>query len=399
MSRTGTIAALAAIAVLVGQGPASAANVRVAGGHARIPFDVQSGHVWVRGVVRGSDSLWIVVDTGAASSAMDVALARAVGLEPHGRHESPGAGGVQASASVTDVTIEIDGVSIHRDSMDTVDFAALSAQSGHPMQIVLGYELFESCIVRFDYATGVMDVWDVLHAPKSQPGVLVPMTLEENHPYVEGVLRVPGRPPLRGRFVIDTGSSAGLILAPDVAARMSLAHAFPRTLQVVGRGVGGEVHNRIGRAESFALGTLRLERPLVMMPDSTAGRFSAPGTMGNIGGQILSRYRVTFDYRRRRVGFERGAGFDRPFEADMSGLSMVRESEGLRVRIVNPRTPASEAGLREGDLVTGVDGESAAALDAAKLRRLMQREGHSLRLDVRQGAVVRTVTLVLRRLL
>ena len=53
------------------------------------------------------------------------------------------------------------------------------------------------------------------------------MTLIENLPYVEGVLTVPGRPPLSGRFVIDTGSSLALLVAPDVAARENLAAAFP----------------------------------------------------------------------------------------------------------------------------------------------------------------------------
>jgi predicted aspartyl protease len=314
MTRLGPVAVFVAIAVLAGHDPGRAAGaVRLArGGHALIRFDLQNGHVWVRGVIGGSDSLWIVVDTGAASSAMDDALAKTLGLEQSGHHETLGAGGTQPSSSVSDVTIAIADLSIHRERLDTVDFGALSAQGGHPMQLVLGYELFESCIVRFDYAAGVMDVWDAAHASQNQPGVVVPMMLEENHPYVEGALKVTGRAPLRGRFVIDTGSNAGLILAPDVAERESLARSFPRTLQAVGRGVGGERRNQVGRAESFALGELRFDRPLVVMPDPAAGRISAPGTMGNIGGPLLGRCRVTFDYPRRRVRFERGAGFDRP---------------------------------------------------------------------------------------
>lgn len=212
-----------------------------------------------------------------------------------------GAGGLQHSYSVRDITVDIAGLSLHRRSMDTIDLSAMSTQMARPMQLILGYELFESCVVRFDYPAGMMDVWDARSAPENLPGVTVPMTLIHNHPYVEGMLDVPGRTSLRGRFVIDTGSGAALIVAPDVVARVDLSAAFPRTLQTIGRGVGGETRNRIGRAESFWIGALRFARPTVILPDSGGGFFSAPGTLGNIGGQLLERCRVTFDYPHSRV--------------------------------------------------------------------------------------------------
>lgn len=400
MIRWTATTALTCLAALVAADVAPAASIRFdRDGHARIPFELLGGHVWVRGTVGGSDSLWVMVDSGASSAAMDDGVARALGLEPHGRHETTGGGGTQASRSVSDVTLRIAGLTLHRESMDTVDLGALSAQSGHPLQLILGYELFEFSIVRFDYAASMIDVWDPAYAPPSPRGAAVPMTLEENHPYVEGTLTLPGRAPLRGRFVIDTGSNAGLILAPEVAARDSLLRAFPRTLQTVGRGVGGERRNHLGRAEAFALGGLRFDRPLVMVPDPAAGRFSAPGTLGNIGGQLLGRCRVTFDYPGRRVLFEPAAGFERPFEADMSGIAFTRDPAGWLVRFVHPDSPASEAGVREGDIVTSVDGEPSERIDPATMRRLLQQPGRSIRVGLRRAGETSTVTLALRRLL
>ena len=368
-------------------------------GHARIPFDLRSQHVWVRGRVNGSDSIWIVIDTGASSSVLDEKVARDLSLKVSGHHEALGAGGRQASSTVEDVTIELAGLSLHRRNMDTIDLAALGAQGGRPMQLVLGYELFQSCVVRFDYEAVVIDVWEAGRAPRDPAGVSVPMTLEENHPYVEGVLTVPGRAPLRGRFVIDTGSSQALFIAPDVARRESLASAFPRTLVGIGRGVGGELKSRVGRAESFSLGGLVFSRPTVVMPDPGAGRISVPGSLGNIGGQVLGRCRVTFDYPHRRVRFEPAPGFDRPFEADMSGATLSRTSDGVAVRWVNPETPAAEAGLQVGDIVTGVDGEAAERVDLAQLRLRLQQEGRVVRFQVKRGGDSLEKTLTLRRLL
>jgi len=391
-------AALGVIALLSLPSSLSATPIQVAGdGHARIPFEVVGGHAWVQGTLN-ADSVWVVIDTGASQSVMDSSLTTRLGLKQHGSHESGGSGGVQKGATVDNVTLRIGGVTADFDELDTVDFGPLS-HGRHPMQVVLGFELFQACVVRFDYPAGMLDVWDNAHAPKAASGTRLPLTFIDHHPYVNGVLTLPGQPPLKGRFVIDTGSNAGLILTPDDDNRETLAHSFPRTLEVVTRGVGGDVHNRLGRGDAFSLGDLNFNQPLVMIPDSTPGRFSAAKTMGNIGGQLLGRCTVTFDYAHSSVSFERGEGFERPFEADMSGLGVTRDSTGLSVRVVNPATPASEAGVEPGDVLTRIDGKPAATMDPAALRSLMQQEGRKVEIEFRRGDDTQTKTLTLRRLI
>ena len=392
---------LAAATVILGLATArhASADVNVVGGHTRIPFDLRGGHVWVRGTIGDSDSLWIAIDTGASSSAIDENEARALGLATHGRYSTLGAGGADSSSSVSNLTFVFGGVSIHRDQTDTNDLAQISVQGGHPMQAIIGAELFESCVVRLDYGKGMMEIWDAAHAASSLPGAVVPLALEGHHPYVEGVLAVAGTQPLRGRFVIDTGSNAGIILAPDAAARAGLPQAFPRTLQTVGFGVGGEVHNHLGRAESFTLGSLRFDHPIAFVPDSLAGRISAPGSAGNIGSGVLGRCAITFDYRHLRVAFEPGTDFRRPFDTDMLGATPIRRSDGYEVRFVNADTPAADAGLHVGDLIVAINGTPCTTIDPTMLRRLLQQPGQSVRLDVRRGGVTRTITTTLRRLI
>jgi predicted aspartyl protease len=399
-------ALLVALTVLVAPGgrPAGAASSDARlrferDGHARIPFDMRSQHVWVRGRVNGSDSVWVVIDTGASSSVLDEGLVRDLSLRVVGSHEATGAGGRQTGSVVEDVTIELPGLSVQRRRMHATDLASITPPGTSPMNVILGHELFQSCVVRFDYGSGIVDVWDSGRAPRDLPGASVPVTFENNLPYVEGTLAAPGRAPLRGRFVIDTGSSQALMVNPEVAERESLTNAFPRTLVTMGRGVGGELTSRVGRADSFTLGNLKFVSPTVVVPDPGMGRISAQGSIGNIGGQLLGRCRVTFDYARKRVVFEPGPEFDARFEADMLGATLTRVTGGFTVRWVGADTPALEAGLEIGDLVTHVDGQATEKVDTASLRKRFQREGREVRLRVMRGAVGFERTVTLRRLI
>jgi len=410
MARHAASAALAACALL-GTAPAASAASRDRDlppplgrvefdreGYARIPFDLRVQHVWIRGTVNASDSVWIVVDTGAGGTTLDEGLARQLGMRLGGTHQTRGSGGTQASRSVRDVTIRIPGLSIHRKSLEATAIAGITAPGGRPMQVIVGYELFRSCTVRFDYAAGIMEVWESGRSPQDLPGTVVPMQIEENNPYVEGTLQVAGRAPIRGRFVIDSGSTQALMIAPEVVERESLAIGIP-TIEVSGRGVGGESRSRVGRAEAFVLGDLSFERPVMALTSPGLGRISVPGSIGNIGGQVLMRCRVTFDYSHRRVLFEPAADFHRPFEADMSGATFSRVDSTLEVRIVNPGTPADEAGLQVGDRVIRLDGEAARQVDLPTLRRRLQEPGRTLELEVLRGTERSNHTLVLRRLI
>jgi len=393
-------ATLGVLALFVIPSPLLAASVKIEGdGHARIPFEMVGGHVWVRGRLNEADSVWVVIDTGASQSVMDAGLAKRMRLKEHGSHEAAGAGGVQAGSTVSNVTLELAGFKASFRTFDTTDLGAITTHGRHPFEVVLGSELFEACVVRFDYPAAMIDVWEKGHAPHLSTGTQLPLTFIDHHPYVAGELTLPGQAPIKGRFVIDTGSNAALIVSPNDGTRGQLAQSFPRTLVALSRGVGGEVRNRIGRGESLRLGDLTFNRPVVMIPDSTSGRSSAAGTIGNIGGQLLGRCRVTFDYANKTVTFEPGEGFDKPFEADMTGLAVTREPAGFVVRFVNPATPASEAGIQAGDILTRIDGKPASAMDPAALRTLSQQDGSTVEFEFKRGSATQTVTLRLRRLI
>jgi S1-C subfamily serine protease len=167
-------------------------------------------------------------------------------------------------------------------------------------------------------------------------------------------------------------------------------------------GVGGLSLQAVGRLERLELGPYALERPIAVLSKPGPGSTSSPGSIGNIGGDVLQRFRVTFDYPRKELHIVAGQAYARPFEADMTGMILTIKPDGdapVEVVKVNPGSPAADAGIAAGDRVASIDGRPLAAGDLAGLRKRMKTEGEELHLGLVRGTERPAAVIVTRRMI
>jgi C-terminal processing protease CtpA/Prc len=115
---------------------------------------------------------------------------------------------------------------------------------------------------------------------------------------------------------------------------------------------------------------------------------------GNIGGSILKRFRVVFDYANEKMYIKKNRLYRKEFEYNMSGMELMAVGPLLSTLIVSKiikDTPAYRAGLREGDLVFSVNGRRPPELDLSIYSSLVSRKpGKRIRVKVlRQGELVK----------
>jgi hypothetical protein len=182
-------------------------------------------------------------------------------------------------------------------------------------------------------------------------------------------------------LLLDTGASSCALFAEVIAERVHRAPSWPRISNA-------ELRSMVGtqRAELTVLPAVDLEnvRPRVSVERVEAQvieRSALPDLAGEIpervhgllGTNFLDRFRVIIDYRERVLWLQRaprrllhGPG------QDQVGLRLELRWGSLRVQSVAKESAAARAGIRFGDVIRSIDGQSTASADVADADRLLE---------------------------
>jgi Aspartyl protease len=371
-----------------------------------IPFDVANNNVYVRVSVERSAPLWFILDTGDKYALVDVATAQSLGLELTDAAGVHGASGTRVPARrVPNARFSIVGFEgFSQPLFLALPLDELATATGHDVAGILGYDFLSQFVVEIDYVAHTITLHDTARFQYHGTGESIPITFDAfEHPCASGTLTLEGRAPIDGAFVLDIGMSDAVTLhSPFVDREHLLPPVSTRIARPGGHGVGGPVGTTaFGRIEALTLGHFTIGHPVVGYSQATDGPFASANAAGTIGADILRRFNVILDYGHSRVILEPNATLTEPLEYSMSGLLLSgrgRDHRTLTVDSVFEHTPASDAGIRGGDVLAAVDGRAAAMYTLSDIRQLFKQEGpHGL--VIVRGAVRLDVTLTLRRLI
>jgi len=236
----------------------------------------------------------------------------------------------------------------------------MQSKFGHDIDGIIGGDFIKQFVVEVDYPAQVLRLHDKDKFVYSGPGEIIPMSLNSGgHPVISAEVTVQGRPPMKGRFLVDLGSGGSLALHSPFVEQQQLLELPQKTIKALGGGgAGGRVSGRSGRIAELRIGKFQIENPLTLFSQDKAGAFASSESQGNIGQMILSKFTILLDYSRDRIILEPNASLKDPIMPGMSGLRLVAEGADyrtFRVEELIDDSPSTEAGIQKDDIILTVD--------------------------------------------
>ncbi len=382
-----------------------AAPSRADGLLARFPFELLANAVFIPLHVNGKGPYLFSLDTGSSNSIVASEVAAELAIGAGETFQSTGAGSDANTASRIgrlDFTLP-GGVTRSTDEGALIAMSGLWPLIGKKFYGEVGFDVFKPFVIQIDYERGFISLYDpALYQYRGAAPKLPARFYGAYDPQVEGELIAPGRAPIPVRFTLDTGAG-GTIVASPIVAKNNLLEAVGRTIRAQDQGVGGAMPSEVtAQLAGLRIGPYTLDRPIVALSLDKAGSLSNEAISVNMGGNILRRFTVTIDYVNRWVALEPNRSFAKPFQSDASGLLLTAKGANFRTFVVEgviPNSPASEAGLQEGDQITAIGGKPTGSYALWRLQDELKTIGAKVTLTVKRGDDSLSKSLLLRSLI
>lgn len=297
-----------------------------------------------------------------------------------------------------------------------------STSLGIPVHGIMGYDLFRDFIVEVNYGANRLK----LHNPEtytyreSKRAQTIPLVVDKRKAYIEGMVLMKDTANIPVKLLVDTGSSDALWLFPEPEKGLEIPEkSYDDHL---GRGLSGDIFGKRSKINGVRIGDFELEEAKVAFPDRES--FQGLDTLGNrngsLGGEVLKRFNMIFDYGRGLVTLKKNGNFKEPFQYNLAGIDLkhnglryiaesiagvngvVKNENGstfgnvqillenktrlslvpeIVVSGIRAGSPAAEAGLREGDVILAVNGRNVHKYKLQEILKMINdKEGKRIKL-------------------
>jgi hypothetical protein len=362
------------------------------------PFQLLNNHIYAEARIDGHGPYTFIFDTGGVN-VVTPPLAKQLGLKIEGHIEARGAGaGTMDSGFLKVARLDLGDATVKDQVFVSIPLNTMENTEGFPQPGMIGFETFRRFVTRIDYGKHTITLIDPKSFDPKDAGTPVPITFDGN--VVEAVGSYDGA---TGKFMIDTGARTALTLSAPFVDKNGLRTKAGKGVEAMtGWGIGGPTRSYVEHGDTLMIGTVPVDGPLVLLSTDVGGAMDSGNIAGNIGGGVLKRFAITFDYGHAVMYLKPVEGHIPDLDTfDRAGVWINKDDSGaFKVIDVTKSAPADEAGLKTGDMIVAVDGKPVSTLSLADLRYRLRNDapGTVMSFTVKRGAATQDIHVTLRDL-
>lgn len=294
-----------------------------------------------------------------------------------------------------------------------------STSLGIAVHGIIGYDVFKDFVVEANYGKQYLKLYppkNFNYKESKRKSETLPLTIIGKKAYVNGAVTKEDDTEIPVKLLVDTGSSDALWLFNDVEKGLEVPTQHYEDF--LGEGLNGSVFGKRTRLKGMRIGSFYFDDAKAAFPykESFQAIKDLSNRNGTVGGEVLKRFNIVFDYPGNKISLVKNSNYNEPFQYNLAGIDLQHNgvryiSESIvdsrnvvkpghskstfgnvqillqdRTRLslvpeivvsgIRAGSPAAEAGLKEGDVILAVNGKR---IHNYKLQEILQmlneREG------------------------
>lgn len=299
------------------------------------------------------DSLNFILDTGSGGISLDSTRVIELGLKPEPSDRSiRGIAGIRKVSFLYNQKLKLPNLTIDSLNFHVNNYDILANVYGERIDGIIGYSVISRYIIKLNYDSSIIEFWSrgVLKYPRG--GYLL-------KPFISTLpvqtVKVRDERSITTRFLFDIGAGMNMIFSTDFINDSSLLSKKRKLYAKEAEGLGGKIDMAITVIKEVKLGPYRFRNVPVYVFDDVYNATSYPYLGGLIGNDLLRRFNVIINYEKRDIHLVPNSHFNSPFDYSYTGLELYYVNGKVIIGDVAEKSPASKAGLIEGDVVIAID--------------------------------------------
>lgn len=200
----------------------------------------------------------------------------------------------------------------------------LSSHIGIPVNGIIGYHFFKEHLISINYAKKklVVSKNNELNISRIRKKYNeVPITIEKHKPYLLANVFIDQKN-VQVKLLIDNGNSDSVWLFENLSDDIKVPSR--NFVDFLGKGFSGDIDGKRARVSKFTFDKYSFNSPIVAFPDSSSIKNvrMVENRLGSVGGGILKRFSVVFDYKNEKLYLRKNSHFDEPFTYNKSGIEI-----------------------------------------------------------------------------
>ena len=301
----------------------------------------------------------------------------------------------------------------------------LSTRMGIPIHGIVGYEFFKKLVVKTNYNSRKLTFYNpaLYEEENCNKCEELNLTFQNKKPFIDVIIEENGNSMI-STLLIDSGSSDAIWLFDNEYLKTELENKYFDDF--LGQGLSGEIYGRRSKLPKFTIGNFELSNVKVAFPteESMENIKMFEDRDGSLGGDLLRRFTVIFNYPSRKILLKKNNKFKDPFHYNMSGLVIKHdgvvvakdekskynrqdfEQEGKTnisvstvydfylvprfvVSEIRKGSPAEEAGIMINDEIISVNGKSTYKFKLPEIIGLFaSKAGKKITMKVKRNGIV-----------